>query len=90
MKTFTTPDGVVHHDACDECGIHQVFHPGCGGAKDLCCACHVRAGHPPADWHRVCMETYAAMEKLSGKATIAGIAGTFDVTVTRAKADPLE
>lgn len=39
-----------------ECGTissHTVFEK--GKKKRLCCACYVRAGNPPADWHTGCM-----------------------------------
>jgi hypothetical protein len=55
-------NNVVHEDACDNCGEHQAMHH---GEKDLCCKCYVEAGNPPADWHRVCMETYNILKRKS-------------------------
>ena len=52
MKTVII-DGVVHNDACDECGIHQAMHT---GERDLCCKCHIKNGGIPADWHTNCMQ----------------------------------
>jgi len=54
MKTVTI-DGVEHKDACDKCGKRQYMHS--VGPEALCCRCFVLAGHPPADWHSVCMAT---------------------------------
>lgn len=31
-----------------------------------CCACYVRAGNSPADWHRGCMKTWNEILKESG------------------------
>lgn len=30
-----------------------------------CCACYVKAGNPPADWHHACMTTFAALQQSS-------------------------
>lgn len=45
-------------DKC-ECGSiasHTVY--GWGKDKRLCCACYVKAGNPPTDWHIGCMRAY--------------------------------
>jgi hypothetical protein len=39
-------------DQCDRCD-HQAMHFGSDG--QLCCRCHIAAGNPPANWHRVCV-----------------------------------
>jgi hypothetical protein len=46
--------------ACDRCHQHQAMHQRyhAGGIEHLCCGCYVRAGNPPADWHRVCVQTW--------------------------------
>lgn len=45
---------------CRICGTkEQVYHEVCGenGIEHECCECHVKGGHPPADWHYLCMKT---------------------------------
>jgi len=29
----------------------------------MCCECYVKAGYPPADWHKDCMETVKVLIK---------------------------
>jgi hypothetical protein len=41
---------------CFCCGRPSSHH--CG-LKRLCCACYVRIGNPPANWHLGCMATFA-------------------------------
>lgn len=45
---------------CDKCRIIPAAHyiSNAGVVRHLCCRCFVEEGNPPADWHRLCMETY--------------------------------
>ena len=45
---------------CDECNERPAMHTKWEGEKKtrLCCQCHIKQGHPPAEWHPLCMEAY--------------------------------
>lgn len=45
-------------DRCSNCGVGEPKHR-FGVGSELCCRCHVQAGHAPANWHSGCMEAYA-------------------------------
>lgn len=54
---------VEKYPPCDVCGEHQSMHHSSKPPHEQCCGCYVKAGNPPADWHTVCMRTYAEMKK---------------------------
>lgn len=41
---------------CGAISSHTTFKQ--GKEVRLCCACYVKAGNPPADWHIGCMREY--------------------------------
>lgn len=47
---------------CDECNINPAMHwsSKSGIESNLCCACHVKHGNPPANWHPDCIKAYRA------------------------------
>ena len=43
-------------------GMHTTFK---NGKKELkCCACHIKEGYAPADWHPECMKEYIKKGKI--------------------------
>jgi hypothetical protein len=54
----------------ENAGTHRYYwcHKGSRRARHrgngwLCCECHVKAGHQPAEWHPECMAAAAALER---------------------------
>jgi hypothetical protein len=46
--------------ACGAKAGHEIWQR--GTHRYECCRCYVQAGGSPADWHQLCMQTYAEMK----------------------------